>query len=155
MPVGCSISTIRWLTIQTAFTITASAIVICRATRIAPVRLRRRLESMGRMLSDMGVSCSSLALEIPGGRQPADRPGRIEAGGHGGQGGEGERPGDADDIEVGQRSVAAVAGIPGARGRIEYLHRLQSDRANDQSEDGARGGDRPHFHEVLPEDLAP
>src|SRR6516165_1468926 len=91
----------------------------CVATSTAPVRLRSKAESVGRMSRLMGRS--SLALQVGGGGESPDAPRGIEPGSERRHHREYHGPDDSDDIEVRQLLVAgALAEV--CRG-VHVVHR--------------------------------
>src|SRR6516162_4450964 len=121
----------------------------CVATSTAPVRLRSKAESVGRMSRLMRRS--SLALQVGGGGESPDAPCGIEPGGEGRRDREYHGPDDSDDIEMRQLLVAAAL-AEACRG-IQVVHGDEPERCEREAEQGAEHRHHSDFDQQLSEDL--
>src|SRR5262245_26053464 len=138
MPFGRVILSTRLVTMNTAFTITASVNAICTATSTAPVLLRSIALSIGR--NSMNVS--SLCLQEGRGRHAADAPGRVQPGREARR--ERDREAGGEHVEIEMRV---------ALGLLQHrLHAAQAHPREQEAEQSAREADDADLDEMLAED---
>src|SRR5262245_14990338 len=138
MPVGRVIFSMRLVTMNTAFTITARVKAICRATSTAPVLLRSIAINIGRN----SIGASSLRLQERRGRHAAHAPRGVQPGRETREQRDGKAR--AEHVEVEMRV---------AIGLLEHgLHATQADPGEHETEQTAGDADDADFHQVLAED---